>query len=153
MFQHLAAVLVAATSASAAQLYNGAQKTVLSPNMPSACDSAFNTTLSCPDNVLQFLTYPNIDVGMSGTLRSHETVADVLAWNTSTLAAMCTTACKSSLVQLKTAVTSGCSTDSFNFNSANMTYVDVVDLIQYKFGQVCLADASSGQYCSDIEKT
>jgi hypothetical protein len=64
---------------------------------------------------------------------------------------MCTTGCKSSLAQLKTAITSGCGTAAFNFNSASMTFVDIVDLIQYKYGQVCLADASSGQYCSDIE--
>jgi hypothetical protein len=65
MLQHVAVGLLAASVANAAQLYNGAPKVVLSANISASCDSAFNTTLSCPNNVLQFLTYPNLDVGQN----------------------------------------------------------------------------------------
>jgi hypothetical protein len=39
-------------------LYNGAQKAILSPDLSVACDAAFNTTLDCPENIVQYVTYP-----------------------------------------------------------------------------------------------
>ena len=34
-----------------------------------------------------------------------------------------------------------------------MTYPQIVDLFQYKWGLTCLADATSNQFCSDVENT
>ncbi|KAJ9628096.1 hypothetical protein H2203_003318 [Taxawa tesnikishii (nom. ined.)] len=69
------------------------------------------------------------------------------------LQGLCTPTCKASLGQLASAVQSGCTTESFNFNSDNMTYTDLVDHIWYKVGLICLTDASTGNYCMDVENT
>lgn len=42
----------------ASMLYNGAQKVVFFPDLTDACDAAFNTTIDCPENIIQYVTYP-----------------------------------------------------------------------------------------------
>lgn len=49
--------------ASAATLYNGAQKTLFSSDLSDACDSAFNTSIDCAANIIQYVTYPIQAVG------------------------------------------------------------------------------------------
>ncbi|MCJ1415007.1 hypothetical protein MMC32_001337 [Xylographa parallela] len=34
-----------------------------------------------------------------------------------------------------------------------MSYIQVVDLFQYKWGLTCLADAASGEFCTDVESS
>ena len=38
-------------------------------------------------------------------------------------------------------------------DNQNLTFSELVDYIQYKFGLICLADASTGDFCSDVEST
>jgi hypothetical protein len=121
----------------AATLYNGAQTVVFSAGMSQTCNAALNTSLNCPANDIQLVTYGMYSVG----------------WNTTQLQGLCTPACNTSLGQLASAVQSGCTNESFNFNSANMTYTDLVDHIRYKVGLICLADTATGQYCLDVENT
>jgi hypothetical protein len=54
----VAAVVAFGQRARAATLYNGLQKAVLSPDISVACDAAFNTSLNCPENIIQYVTYP-----------------------------------------------------------------------------------------------
>jgi hypothetical protein len=49
--------------ASASMLYNGAQKTLFSSDLSDACDSAFNTSIDCAANIIQYVTYPIQAVG------------------------------------------------------------------------------------------
>ncbi|GAB7351193.1 hypothetical protein MBLNU459_g1635t2 [Dothideomycetes sp. NU459] len=133
----LLAVWVSAGFGQASTLYNGAQTVVLSAGMSQSCNAAFNTSLNCPANDIQLVTYGMYSVG----------------WNTTQLQGLCTPACNASLGQLASAVQSGCTTEFFNFNSANMTYTDVVDHIRYKVGLICLADATTSNYCLDVENT
>jgi hypothetical protein len=41
----------------AAMLYNGLQKQIISSNLSNACDAAFNTTIDCAEDIIQFVTY------------------------------------------------------------------------------------------------
>jgi hypothetical protein len=51
----------------ATMLYNGGQTAILSSNMSMACDAAFNTSISCPENTVQLVTYSMQAVGRSLT--------------------------------------------------------------------------------------
>lgn len=74
-----------------------------------------------------------------------------IGWNTSTLEQLCTSECESSLSNLGNAVGTNCGSEYFNFGGQNMTYTQLVDFIQYKYGLICLADDTTGEFCSDIE--
>lgn len=52
----------------AATLYNGAQTTVLSPSMSQSCKDAFDTSIDCPANDIQLVTYGTDAVGMLSTV-------------------------------------------------------------------------------------
>lgn len=47
----------------ATMLYNGLQTSIITSNMSAACDAAFNTSINCPENDIQFLTYSLQSVG------------------------------------------------------------------------------------------
>ena len=51
------------TLTTATMLYNGLQSQILTPNISTVCDEAFNTSLNCPENVVQFITYPMQSIG------------------------------------------------------------------------------------------
>jgi hypothetical protein len=74
------------------------------------------------------------------------------AWNTSTLNQLCTSACNSSLIMLSNAVNSGCQNEQFNIGGQNMTFTNLTDFVRYKYGLICLAEDSTGKYCSDVEE-
>lgn len=69
------------------------------------------------------------------------------------LQSLCTTECEASLSELATAVDDACGDGQFNFNGQNMTFPQLIDFIQYKFGLICLADNTTGDFCSDVENT
>ena len=46
-------------------LYNGLQKQIYWPQISQSCDAAFNTTLKCPTNTVQYLMYPVQAIGTS----------------------------------------------------------------------------------------
>lgn len=41
----------------AAMLYNGFQTQIFSTELSSACDAALNTSISCPEDIIQLTTY------------------------------------------------------------------------------------------------
>lgn len=69
------------------------------------------------------------------------------------LNSLCTSACKSSLGDVLAAVEVGCTDFTMTIDQQQYTFSDWVDHMQYKFGLICLADASSGDFCLDVEKT
>ncbi|KAL2788710.1 hypothetical protein BJX66DRAFT_352538 [Aspergillus keveii] len=115
-------------------LYNGAQKAILSPDLSVACDAAFNTTLDCPENIVQYVTYP----------------IQAVNWNTSWLGGLCTPACSASLEELSTAITRDCG-GMFIVNSQNWTFGDYMSHYRYKYDMICLADEDTGDFCLDVE--
>lgn len=66
------------------------------------------------------------------------------------LTALCTSSCLSSLVQLESAVTSGCGSYEIDFNGAYLSTAQVFDLFAYNMS--CLAD-SSGAFCLMVEES
>ena len=76
-----------------------------------------------------------------------------VGWNTSTLQSLCTTDCESSFADLYTAVDSNCGDGLLSMDNQNLTFSELIDHIQYKFGLICLTDASTGDFCSDVEST
>ncbi|ETS76495.1 hypothetical protein PFICI_11882 [Pestalotiopsis fici W106-1] len=123
-------------AAASTTLWNGLQSVFISANITTACDAAFNTSLNCPETVLQYLPSSIQAVG----------------WNTSTLTSMCTSECEASLGDLADAVATACGNDlRLPMGGQSISYEEIVDLIQYKFGLVCLADESTGEFCSDVE--
>lgn len=44
--------------------YNGAQSQVLWNGMSTSCDAAWNTSISCPENIIQYVTWPLQSVGI-----------------------------------------------------------------------------------------
>ncbi|KAF8859499.1 hypothetical protein BDZ45DRAFT_358156 [Acephala macrosclerotiorum] len=121
----------------ATMLYNGLQTSIFSSNLSTSCDAALNTSISCPEDIIQLVTYGIQAVG----------------WNTTSMASMCTSDCTSSLAELATAVEEGCGNITMMIDTQAVTFSSWVDHIQYKFGLICLADANSGDFCLDVEKT
>jgi hypothetical protein len=64
---------------------------------------------------------------------------------------LCASACESSLNSLTTALTSGCGNEYFNFGGQNMTFPQMMDYVQYKYGLICLAEDDTSDFCSDVE--
>ncbi|KAK3933532.1 hypothetical protein QBC46DRAFT_463001 [Diplogelasinospora grovesii] len=121
--------LVAASRVSATvSLYNGLQATVLTPNITTSCNDTFNIALEC-ESLIQLTPYRIAHVN----------------WDASSLSALCTTACKSSLAELTTASESTCGNDVFYIDGNNMTLHHLVDLIQYKWGLL--------YFCLNVEDT
>lgn len=67
----MAALLFAVTAlglaapSTATMLYNGLQTQIFSSNLPTACDAALNTSISCPEDTIQLTTYGLHQVGQS----------------------------------------------------------------------------------------
>lgn len=74
-------LLLAFTPASmAVTLYNGLQTTIFSSNLSTSCDAALNTSISCPENDIQLLTYGIQTVGKcmpTHRLSSHAKISKV----------------------------------------------------------------------------
>ncbi|KAL4880347.1 hypothetical protein BJY04DRAFT_219343 [Aspergillus karnatakaensis] len=115
-------------------LYNGAQKSVLSSDLTVACDAAFNTTIACPRNVIQYVTYP----------------IQAVNWNTSWLEQLCTPGCTSSLADLSTAISTSCE-GILVVDNHNWTFTDFMSHFRYKHDLICLADDGTGDFCLDVE--
>ncbi|KAJ5219686.1 hypothetical protein N7468_008890 [Penicillium chermesinum] len=115
-------------------LYNGLQKKILSADLSDACDAAFNTTIDCPENLIQLVTYSIQNVG----------------WNTSSLQSLCTPSCRSSLEDLATAVEASCNVP-FYVNNVTMTFTEYMDFFQDKYELICLADEETDDFCLDVE--
>lgn len=75
----------------------------------------------------------------------------VLEWNTSSLDLLCTTACQAGLAALHSVSQTACSDDTFSIDDNSMSLHDLVDLIDYKWGLICLKDTSTNDYCLDVE--
>jgi len=70
------------------------------------------------------------------------------------LSSLCTSACNSSLTNLHSQVVSACGSTSFAFGySGNLTFAQIVEIRQFKYGLTCLQDSSSGAYCLNVEQT
>ncbi|KAA8564642.1 hypothetical protein MFRU_013g01880 [Monilinia fructicola] len=120
----------------AASLYNGLQKTILSADISDACDTALNTELNC-ESLIQLTPY---------SIQSTK-------WNTSSLDLLCTTACQAGLAALHSVSQTACSDDTFSIDDNSMSLHDLVDLIDYKWGLICLKDTSTNDYCLDVENS
>ncbi|GAM83791.1 hypothetical protein ANO11243_017810 [Dothideomycetidae sp. 11243] len=118
-------------------LWDGLQNSALGSGLSSACDGALNTTLNCPANELQYLSWSMQSV----------------QWSTAQLNSLCTPACSSSLSTLLSNVQSGCGSAAFNFNGGQMTWVQQIQYLQYKYGLVCLKDAATSNFCTDVENS
>ncbi|KUI60197.1 hypothetical protein VP1G_07396 [Cytospora mali] len=115
-------------------LFNGAQSAIFT-DATTSCLTAFNTSLDC-DPLVQLLSYD----------------MDRLELTEDSLTALCTSSCSSSLVQLESAVSSGCGSYEVDFNGAYLSAVQVVDLFTYKYNMSCLADSSdNGTPTEDID--
>lgn len=77
----------------------------------------------------------------------------VVGWNTSTLQSLCTPDCETSLADLYSEVDSNCGQGMLTMDNQNLTFSELVDHIQYKFGLICLRDGSTNDFCSDVEST
>lgn len=115
-------------------LFNGAQSAIFT-DATTSCLAAFDTSLDC-DPLVQLLSYD----------------MDRLELTEDSLTALCTSSCLSSLVQLESAVASGCGSYEIDFNGAYLSAVQVVDLFAYKYNMSCLAD-SSGAFCLVVEES
>lgn len=115
-------------------LFNGAQSTIFS-DATTSCITAFNTSLEC-DPLVQLLSYD----------------MDRLELSETSLTTLCTSSCSSSLLQLESAVSSGCGSYEIDFNGAYLSAVQVVNLFTYKYNMSCLAD-SSGAFCLMVEES
>ncbi|KAF7884808.1 hypothetical protein EAF00_010626 [Botryotinia globosa] len=118
----------------AASLYNGLHKTVLSADISEACDAALNTELNC-DSLVQLTPY---------SIQSTK-------WTTSSLDLLCTAACRTGLAALHSVSQTACPGDTFSIDGNSMSLHDLVDLIDYKWGLICLTDISTKEYCLDVE--
>jgi hypothetical protein len=121
LFGHAFGVKAATT------LFNGDPGFWLPKTTPTPCLQAFNTSLTC-DPVVGALQGQSHWVG----------------WNQTTLPALCTTSCRSSLVSLQSAVESACGSwgpPSNGPDSLNAT--DILDYFIYKFDKTCLTDGTT----------
>ncbi|PYI13867.1 hypothetical protein BO99DRAFT_314610, partial [Aspergillus violaceofuscus CBS 115571] len=116
-------------------LFNGAQEAMFQ-DAPSECLAAFNTTLNC-DPKVQLLSYD----------------FDRLDWTEADLTTLCTSPCYSSLQALNETVTSSCGSYEFDFNNAELTAVQVVDLYMYKYNMSCLTEIATGSFCLIVEQS
>ncbi|PQE12847.1 Peptidoglycan-binding Lysin subgroup protein [Rutstroemia sp. NJR-2017a BBW] len=117
-----------------ALLYNGLHKVVLSADISDACDIALNTELNC-ESLIQLTPY---------SIQSTN-------WTTSSLESLCTTACKTGLTALHSVSQSACADDTFYIDGNSMSLHELVDLIDYKWSLICLKDASTQEYCMNVE--
>ena len=97
-------------------------------DLSQACLTAMNTTLQCPS---QFTTYPNSD--FSGPFSNAE------------LDAFCSPACRSSVAEYKSAVSSSCDHSKPIFDNVPATFV--IDRMAAYQNRTCLEDPN-GNYCS-----
>lgn len=68
------------------------------------------------------------------------------------LSTLCTPECSKSLTILSSRVSHQCANASFAFGYGdNLTFVDVVSVRQYKYELTCLQDASSKEFCLNVE--
>lgn len=74
-----------------------------------------------------------------------------LEWTTSSLDSLCTTACRTGLAALHSVSQTACPDDTFSIDGNSMSLHDLVDLIDYKWGLICLTDISTNEYCLDVE--
>ncbi|PQE11550.1 Chitin- type 1 protein [Rutstroemia sp. NJR-2017a WRK4] len=117
-----------------ASLYNGLHKVVLSADISDACDIALNTELNC-ESLIQLTPY--------SIQRTN--------WTTSSLESLCTTACQTGLTALHSVSQSACADDTFYIDGNSMSLHELVDLIDYKWSLICLKDASTQEYCLNVE--
>jgi hypothetical protein len=145
------------SKSTATMLYNGLQKQIFSSNLSISCDAALNTTIDCPEDIIQLVSYGIQAVGkLSAPILTFSLSCSMLTltgWNTSSMSSLCTSGCKSSLETLKTAVEEGCGTTIMKIDGQNVTFPSWIDYMQYKFGLICLADAETEEFCLDVEKT
>ncbi|ESZ92887.1 hypothetical protein SBOR_6750 [Sclerotinia borealis F-4128] len=78
-------------------------------------------------------------------------VLDTLEWTTSSLDSLCTTASQTGLAALHFVSQTACPDDTFFIDGNSMSLHDLVDLIDYKWGLICLKDTSTNDYCLDVE--
>ncbi|KAI8940611.1 hypothetical protein NX059_001883 [Plenodomus lindquistii] len=124
-------------NALAATFYNGGQSQILWNGMSTACDAAWNTSISCPANVIQWVTWP----------------VQSVSWNTSTLDQLCASACSDSLTTLFDAVNSQCQNQQFNMGGQNMTFANLTSFVSYKYGMICMVEDETNEYCADVEES
>lgn len=67
------------------------------------------------------------------------------------LQGLCSTGCNQSVHDLGQAIAGACGAEAFWFHDANMTMVEFMEYVQYKYGLICLADATTGEFCVDVE--
>lgn len=134
-------------------LWNGVQSSQFFSGISNACDTALNTTLSCP-NTIQLLA-SGIQAVRTYCQILHlpvEYQAEITTeWNTSMMTELCTPTCEASLGGLLTNVQAGCGDEAYPFNGGTMTWVEQVQYFQYKYGLVCLQDQFSSDFCEDVE--
>ncbi|PSK36695.1 hypothetical protein B9Z65_1878 [Elsinoe australis] len=116
----LAAIFFADTTFSTA-LIPGDPALWFPSDAPTACLQAFNTSLTCDNNV-QLLNTPTSYVG----------------WNTTGLTNLCTSACYSSLTSMAKTVTAACGSYSPVFNGMTINASQILDFYTYKYNYTCL---------------
>ncbi|KAH8799634.1 hypothetical protein F5884DRAFT_111945 [Xylogone sp. PMI_703] len=120
-----------------ATIFNNSQAALLPSSTTSACLAAWGTDLSCDPLYVQHL------------LRTRR----YAQWNTTSLSALCTTKCQSSLKALTTAVEESCNGQTISLQGGTLTHQYISDLYNYKFELVCLTDPDTGDFCFDVEDT
>ncbi|PSS24945.1 hypothetical protein M430DRAFT_15700 [Amorphotheca resinae ATCC 22711] len=116
--------------------YNGLQTLIFSSDLSTTCDASLNTSIGCPEDIIQVTTYGIQAAG----------------WRTSSLASLCTSACEASLAELATAVEAGCGSAMVTINTQNITFSSRIDYIYHKVDLICLADTDTSDLCSDVER-
>ncbi|KAH8900847.1 hypothetical protein GQ53DRAFT_815696 [Thozetella sp. PMI_491] len=123
--------------AAQSQFWNGLQKAVLLPKVSDACDAALNTTINCPANLIQLITYSMQMVG----------------WNETGLGLVCSAECEASFPNFAAAVSANCGSaqDSINFNSQNMSLSELGPFLSYKYDLLCRRDSATQDLCLFVE--
>ncbi|KAF7872589.1 hypothetical protein EAF04_003509 [Stromatinia cepivora] len=134
MFSSIKVSLIYIGGAQAASLYNGLHASILSPDISAACDAAFNTELNC-ESLIQLTPY---------SIQSTK-------WNTSSLTSLCTASCQTGLASLTSLSETACADDTFSIDSNVMSLHELVDMIEYKWGLICLQDETTDEFCLDVE--
>jgi hypothetical protein len=57
MAMFLVIFLASVSRTIAAMLYNGLQTQIFSSSLSTSCDAALNTSISCPEDIIQLVTY------------------------------------------------------------------------------------------------
>jgi hypothetical protein len=108
-------------------LFNGDPGVWLPKTTPTTCLQAFNTSLTCDPVV--------------GALQGQ---AHWVGWNQTTLPALCTSSCRSSLVSLQSTVGSACTSWSLSASGIDdLNATEILDYFIYKFDKTCLQDGST----------